>query len=176
MRTDREPTTSRRALPRARRATLLLLATVALSSCATPYPLYEGPVRPDQEIAILDGSGNASILQVDGEDMPHFEQVFALEPGAHVVLFRARRTHRDGKGTIEIATHAPQSLTQCFVTVEMKAGHRYAVRSKIETKKEWAGYPRGLHFDSTVHVALMDETTGEPVPDLQCVEKKPSDS
>jgi hypothetical protein len=71
-----------------------------------------------------------------------------------------------------MGTHAPQAVTHCFVTTDMKAGHRYVVLSKLDAEL----LPDATNvtpFDATVHVALVDETTGETIPDQQCAYQGP---
>ena len=163
--------------PRLHRATALAIA-LFLCACATPVKLYEGPARPEGEIALLEAPGNATILQVDGREVDRLDTLFALEPGPHVILFRVRRTHLDfGSriGTLEMGTHAPQYVTICFVTAEMQAGHRYVVVGTIESVAR-SGSKTGdwsTMYDGRVVTALVDDTTQKPVPDLRCQHEGP---
>jgi hypothetical protein len=153
----------------------LAALALCLAGCASPVPLYEGPARPDAEVALLSFAGSASVLQIDGEDMDSREQLFALEPGPHLVLFRVRRTHLDfgsRRGSIEASSVAPQITTHCFVTVPMEAGHRYEVVSgvwdarKVDDKAKTGRLERE-HITRVV-AGIRDETSGELVPDVKC--------
>jgi hypothetical protein len=154
--------------------TVLALGTI-LVGCASPVQLYEGPPKPDAEVAILASPGNATILQIDGKGVDRLEKLFALDPGPHVVLFRVRRTYRDfgaDRATIEASSLTPQYTTHCFVTFEMQAGHRYAVVSAIldARRVEDPSAVDPIHRDhkTTVLAGIRDETTNTLVPDVRC--------
>ncbi len=165
------------------RSLLITAVATTLLGCQTPIPLYEGPVRPENEVALLAAPGHATILQVDAQDVDRRESLFALEPGTHVVLFRVRRTYRDfgrDRATIEASSLTPQFTTYCFITLDMKAGHRYAIVSAIWDAEKVSDPseidPLHRSHVTTVLAGVRDETIGEIVPGSHCdYHKLPSD-
>ena len=147
-----------------------------LSGCATPVQLYEGPRRADDEVALVSTAGSATMLQIDGRIVDPLESLFALEPGTHVLLFRARRTHLDfgvSRASIEASSLAPQITTHCFVTLELEPGHRYEVVSAIwdarKVEDPSAITPDVQRDHRTVLLAgLRDATADRLVEDVRC--------
>jgi hypothetical protein len=154
------------------RIALTLTVPVLLAGCAAPVALYEGPPRPDEEVALLSAAGHATVLQIDGRNMDTMEQLFALEPGTHLILFRARRTHLEfgnRKGSTEMGTANPQYTTHCFVTLEMEAGHRYALVSGLRSATRGVrSSPYATQHHATVVAGVRDEATGELAPGVKC--------
>ncbi len=127
-------------------------------ACSNTVFLYEGPERPESEVAIFHAVEPCRVLQIDDRQVPRMENRFALEPGDHWLAFRVRRRFRD-----------TQASTNCLAYVDMKAGHVYSVRSYFE-RETLDPSNTDLLFESQVDlvVELEDTTTGALIEDMVC--------
>lgn len=103
-----------------------VVASVALwSACghmgATPRPLYDGPTRTAQEIAMLSGP----VAKVDGVDVSEQGAVFALLPGCHVVTLQSQI----GEGGVSGAWSA--DVRKQVYAFRMKAGNSYVIDVRL---------------------------------------------
>jgi hypothetical protein len=91
------------------------------------------------------------------------------------VLFRVRRTYRDfgkDRATIEASSLTPQFTTYCFITLQMEAGHRYAIVSAIWDAQKVSDPseidPLHRSHVTTVLAGIRDETNDAMVPGSHC--------
>jgi hypothetical protein len=127
-------------------------------ACASTVILYDGPTRPEEEVAIFHAVEPCRVLEIDDRKVPRMENRFALEPGDHWLAFRVRRRFRD-----------TQASTNCMAYVPMQAGHVYSVRSYF-TRTTLEPAATDLLFESQVNlvVELEDTTTGALIEDMVC--------
>jgi hypothetical protein len=88
---------------------------------ATPRPLYDGPTRTAQEVAMLSGP----VAKVDGVDVSEQGAVFALLPGCHVVTLQSRI----GEGGVSGAWSA--DVRKQVYAFRMKAGNSYSIDVRL---------------------------------------------
>ncbi|MEM7411211.1 MAG: hypothetical protein AAF430_13325 [Myxococcota bacterium] len=144
------------AIPEWWRVGLAIGWVVGAFGCARPYPVYDGPTRPDSELAFFDAAEPCKVLKIDGREVPHLENWFALEPGKHWVMFRVRRQFRN-----------EQASTNCLAYLDMQAGHTYTVQSRFD-KKFSEHRESDIFFQVTLMVDLLNTTTGEIIEDVVC--------
>ena len=131
---------------------VLLVATLVLSGCISPRPMYEGKKRPSEEIAvlILNLDSGARVVAVDSTRAlgatvvgipPSFTGKMAVLPGRHTLdlFFQSRRwTDQVGpKEMPQMTTFVSTNLKR--VTFDARAGHTY----KIEAECSPVDYPPG---------------------------------
>lgn len=117
------------------RLTSALLASGFVACNITPMVLYDGPPRPDTEVAIISTfSSSGTVLTIDGRPMPSSEFLFALEPGTHHVVYRVDHSVIDATDVPDntpIESRTTQYRARCTFTAEMEAGHRYIVGGSV---------------------------------------------
>jgi hypothetical protein len=100
-------------------------SVVLCSACghmgATPRPLYDGPTRTAQEVAVLSGP----VAKVDGVDVSEQGAVFTLLPGCHVVTLQSRI----GEGGVSGAWSA--DVRKQVYAFRMKAGNSYVIEVRL---------------------------------------------
>lgn len=133
------------------RVAVLVLAAVGATSCVSPperqsYPLYPGPPLLIAEVAVL-RLGDAKVARIDGLTAAQgdWTEVHLL-PGRH----RIEWTDRYAEDAAAQARLEGRDEIRRIV-VDLEAGHTYSLRSR--------------HWD-----AVIDETTGRPVPALPWTE------
>jgi hypothetical protein len=106
---------------------LLLLAAIPglATACghvgAPPHPLYAGPTRPANELAMLSGP----VAKVDGIDVSHLGALFSLAPGCHVVELQSSI----GEGGVSGAWSA--DIPSHVYAFRMLAGRSYVIDLRL---------------------------------------------
>jgi hypothetical protein len=108
----------------------LLAAFVVGSGCATTCRMYEGPKRPQSEVAVLVPHGDARIVFIDGVRvqapfLAHHGEIEVL-PGPHNVAVGFSRREVESHGTHQVIRTwwSPKPLS---IGYNFRAGHRYMV-------------------------------------------------
>jgi hypothetical protein len=109
---------------------------VALLSACAPLLLYDGPPRPDNEVATIIPS-TVEVTSIDGRKVPT-DHAFKALPGVHAVVGYLHNS----------SSYSTQPLAVCFYA---RAGHRYQV---------WG---EDTVWPSSWHVRIIDSATGETV-------------
>jgi hypothetical protein len=111
----------------------VVLLPVWVSGCAhmvpAPHPLYAGPARVEQELALLSGPVQA----VDGIDVSNHGSLFSLLPGCHIVKLRSRIGEGDVGGAWSVDTHGR------VYAFRMRAGHSYDIEVRLLPGKDGLG-------------------------------------
>jgi len=123
-----------------RTAALIAVAGAWCLACVVPVHVYEGPLRPEAELAIVESSKNTAMLEIDGKSVDRLEDAFALLPGEHTFEFRV--SHSATEGAYD---DGRSHRWGCFVTLDLEAGQRYRVR-------EWEGSEPGYFPGSVVRL------------------------
>jgi hypothetical protein len=98
----------------------LALAQACAHVGASLHPLYGGPPRPANEVAILSGP----IATVDGIDVSD-QAFFSLLPGCHIVVLQSSI----GEGGVSGAWSA--DIPKHVYAFRMKAGNSYAIKVRL---------------------------------------------
>jgi hypothetical protein len=98
----------------------LALAQACAHVGASLHPLYGGPPRPANEVAILSGP----IATVDGIDVSD-RAFFSLLPGCHVVVLQSSI----GEGGVSGAWSA--DIPRHVYAFRMTAGHSYVIKARL---------------------------------------------
>ena len=132
------------------------LALVALACASEPQPLYEGPPRPQSEVALIVvfSPADASLERVDGRRQSGTS--FALAPGEHRLSVHVSAAVEENLQTFRLHRI-------CELSAELEAGHRYELRRVDEVVK---GTAEGTAFD--VSARLVDSATGQLFPSQRC--------
>lgn len=108
---------------------LSLCLIAALCGCGTTK-FYDGPVRPDSQLAHIVGLGqsNAHIMLLDGKTMPSFYYGLSILPGRHTLVMRywlrSEVIGREADVTTYLVT-----IQHARLEFEAEAGARYTLGS-----------------------------------------------
>jgi hypothetical protein len=140
-------------------ACFIVVAAALLGCNATPRPTYPGPQRPLTEVAVLRDSSDASILEIDGEQVSG--TAWTLLPGPHDLLMRVR-----------VFTDAPNVnwTIWSYCRARMIAVAQMEYVSRVEMRKEVAP---GLADRVQMQVSVFDAAGEAQALVHTCTGKRP---
>lgn len=142
-----------------------VVGLLALGGCASvPSDGYVEPDLPDDRVAILDWSGwdAAYVLEIDGKKPdPGGLLVRGYPPQTQARLFPGKHAIRYGGvvGTSVMLNPRMEDRYDRAATIDMKAGHVYAVR-----RKRVYGYPRSYQDYLWIEDTTTDEVMAGELP------------
>lgn len=129
-----------------------------LSACghmgATPRPLYDGPARSAQEVAVLSGP----VARVDGVDVSSRAPSFALLPGCHVVTLQSQI----GEGGVSGAWSA--DIRNPVYAFRMRAGSSYSIDVHLLPGNHSVGT---ANVGSVKVVAIEQDSRGKKIASIE---------
>lgn len=98
-----------------------MLSLPILAACAGGKPLYDGPRRARQEVALLRPDARATITAVDGKEVRG--NAFEVLPGQHELRFKVLLMGDD----VNEVYKGLRNTTECVGAFVAEAGHTYRV-------------------------------------------------
>jgi hypothetical protein len=145
---------------RKRQWLLVAIAVIGSACTGTPEKTYPGPERPLREVAVLQETSDAQVLEIDGGRVSGYS--FALLPGTHDLLLRVR-----------IYTQAPNMnwtiWSYCRVRLDAAAGERY--QAVVRVQKEVAS---GLSEKVKMEIGIAGNDDRMRAEAYTCTGKRPS--
>lgn len=136
---------------------LLLLSPLVLMACSVKGPIkyYEGPTRPDDQIAIVTVPAAISMRSIDGKDVksPSKESGtydVQLPPGHHLIVFRYYNYWPYGDAGIMIKSK------DVGINTTFEAGKHYVISYPVPQRLEEAE-----NFFSDFSATMVDTSSGK---------------